>query len=219
MKPDIGGIGMTSQRTRERLVQRLIDQGVSNISVLDAIRTTPRHLFVDEAISHRAYEDTALPIGFNQTLSQPYIVARMTELLLRDGRPEKVLEIGSGSGYQTALLAQLVDQVYAVERIKPLLDKSRKILRQLKYRNVMFQHSDGSLERHSYAPFDAILCAAAPVSIPDVLLEQLMPDGRLILPVGKDSQVLKMITRKADEFVTETFETVRFVPLCEGTVR
>ena len=219
MKPDIGGIGMTSQRTRERLVQRLIDQGVSNISVLNAIRTTPRHLFLDEAMSHRAYEDTALPIGFNQTLSQPYIVARMTELLLRDGRPEKVLEIGSGSGYQTSLLAQLVDQVYAVERIKPLLDKSRKILRQLKYRNVMFQHSDGSLERHSYAPFDAILCAAAPVSIPDVFLEQLMPDGRLILPVGKDSQVLKMITRKADEFVTETFETVRFVPLCEGTVR
>jgi len=219
MKPDIGGIGMTSQRTRERLVQRLIDQGVSNISVLNAIRTTPRHLFLDEAMSHRAYEDTALPIGFNQTLSQPYIVARMTELLLRDGRPEKVLEIGSGSGYQTALLAQLVDQVYAVERIKPLLDKSRKILRQLKYRNVMFQHSDGSLERHSYAPFDAILCAAAPVSIPDVFLEQLMPDGRLILPVGKESQVLKMITRKADEFVTETFETVRFVPLCEGTVR
>ena len=219
MKPDIGGIGMTSQRTRERLVQRLMDQGVSNISVLNAIRTTPRHLFLDEAMSHRAYEDTALPIGFNQTLSQPYIVARMTELLLRDGRPEKVLEIGSGSGYQTALLAQLVDQVYAVERIKPLLDKSRKILRQLKYRNVMFQHSDGSLERHSYAPFDAILCAAAPVSIPDVFLEQLMPDGRLILPVGKDSQVLKMITRKADEFVTETFETVRFVPLCEGTVR
>mgnify|MGYP001243674811 FL=1 len=219
MKPDIGGIGMTSQRTRERLVQRLIDQGVSNISVLNAIRTTPRHLFLDEAMSHRAYEDTALPIGFNQTLSQPYIVARMTELLLRDGRPEKVLEIGSGSGYQTSLLAQLVDQVYAVERIKPLLDKSRKILRQLKYRNVMFQHSDGSLERHSYAPFDAILCAAAPVSIPDVFLEQLMPDGRLILPVGKESQVLKMITRKADEFVTETFETVRFVPLCEGTVR
>ena len=210
---------MISQRTRERLVQRLIDQGVSNISVLNAIRTTPRHLFLDEAMSHRAYEDTALPIGFNQTLSQPYIVARMTELLLRDGRPEKVLEIGSGSGYQTALLAQLVDQVYAVERIKPLLDKSRKILRQLKYRNVMFQHSDGSLERHSYAPFDAILCAAAPVSIPDVFLEQLMPDGRLILPVGKESQVLKMITRKADEFVTETFETVRFVPLCEGTVR
>ena len=210
---------MTSQRTRERLVQRLIDQGVSNISVLNAIRTTPRHLFLDEAMSHRAYEDTALPIGFNQTLSQPYIVARMTELLLRDGRPEKVLEIGSGSGYQTSLLAQLVDQVYAVERIKPLLDKSRKILRQLKYRNVMFQHSDGSLERHSYAPFDAILCAAAPVSIPDVFLEQLMPDGRLILPVGKESQVLKMITRKADEFVTETFETVRFVPLCEGTVR
>ncbi len=219
MKPDIGGIGMTSQRTRERLVQRLIDQGVSNISVLNAMRTTPRHLFLDEAISHRAYEDTALPIGFNQTLSQPYIVARMTELLLRDGRPEKVLEIGSGSGYQTSVLAQLVDQVYAVERIKPLLDKSRKILRQLKYRNVMFQHSDGSLERHSYAPFNAILCAAAPASIPEVFLQQLMPDGRLILPVGKDSQVLKMITRKDDEFVTETFETVRFVPLCEGTVR
>ena len=219
MKPDIGGIGMTSQRTRERLVQRLMDQGVSNISVLNAIRTTPRHLFLDEAMSHRAYEDIALPIGFNQTLSQPYIVARMTELLLRDGRPEKVLEIGSGSGYQTSLLAQLVDQVYAVERIKPLLDKSRKILRQLKYRNVMFQHSDGSLERHSYAPFNAILCAAAPASIPEVFLQQLMPDGRLILPVGKDSQILKMITRKDDEFITETFETVRFVPLCEGTVR
>ena len=219
MKPDIGGIGMTSQRTRERLVQRLIDQGVSNISVLDAIRTTPRHLFVDEAMSHRAYEDTALPIGFNQTLSQPYIVARMTELLLRDARPNKVLEIGSGSGYQTSVLAQLVDQVYAVERIKPLLDKSRKILRQLKFRNVIFQHSDGSQGHHSNAPFDAILCAAAPITVPEVLLDQLMPDGRLILPVGKEAQILKVITRKGNNFVTEDYEAVRFVPLCEGTVR
>ncbi len=219
MKPDIGGIGMTSQRTRERLVQRLIDQGITNLSVLEAIRTTPRHLFLDEAMSHRAYEDTALPIGFNQTLSQPYVVARMTELLLRDGRPKNVLEIGSGSGYQTSVLAQLVDEVYAVERIKPLLDKSRKLLRQLKFRNIKFQHSDGGLDQHSSAPFAAILCAAAPISVPQVFLEQLTPNGRLVLPVGKESQSLKMITRKGDDFVTETFEAVRFVPLCEGTLR
>ena len=219
MESDIGGIGMTSLRTRERLVQRLIKKGVSNISVLETIRTTPRHLFVDEAMAHRAYEDTALPIGFNQTLSQPYVVARMTELLLRDGYPDNVLEIGSGSGYQTAILSQLVGSVHAVERIKPLLDRSRKLLRRLKLRNVTFRHSDGGLERQSSKLFDAILCAAAPAIIPKVLLEQLVPDGRLILPVGEEVQELLMITRRGAEFVTERFEKVRFVPLCEGTVK
>ncbi len=219
MEFDGGGIGMTSLRTRERLVQRLINKGVSNMSVLEAIRTTPRHLFVDEAMAHRAYEDTALPIGFNQTLSQPYIVARMTELLLRDGSLNSVLEIGSGSGYQTAVLSQLVGSVHAVERIKPLLDRSRKLLRSLKVRNVTFRHSDGGSEKQSSTLFDAILCAAAPAEVPNVLLEQLVPDGRLVLPIGDDEQELRMITRRGTEFVTEIFDAVRFVPLCEGTVK
>ena len=142
---DLSGIGMTSQRTRERLVQRLVEQGISDPAVLDVMRSTPRHLFLDEAMAHRAYEDTALPIGFNQTLSQPYTVARMTELLLADGPRHRVLEIGSGSGYQTAVLAQLVDEVFAVERIKPLLDKSRQRLRRLKLRNVQLRHGDGTI--------------------------------------------------------------------------
>lgn len=216
---DLSGIGMTSQRTRERLVQRLVEQGISDWAVLDVMRSTPRHLFLDEAMAHRAYEDTALPIGFNQTLSQPYTVARMTELLLADGPRHRVLEIGSGSGYQTAVLAQLVDEVFAVERIKPLLDKSRQRLRRLKLRNVQLRHGDGAFGWDGPGEFDGILSAAAPERIPDELLQQLAPGGRLVLPVGGEVQHLQVVTRTDEGFVTDIVEQANFVPLRPGTVR
>ncbi len=216
---DFKGIGMTSQRTRERLIQRLVEQGISDDRVLDVIRSTPRHLFLDEAMAHRAYEDVALPIGFQQTLSQPYVVARMTQLLLAAGPRSRVLEIGTGSGYQTAVLAQLVDEVYSVERIKPLQQKARKRLRELKLRNVHMNHADGGLGWPERGPFDGILATAAPASIPEALLRQLALGGRLVIPVGGDSQELKVVTRTDDTFETETIETVYFVPLRSGTVR
>lgn len=216
---DLNGIGMTSRRTRERLVQRLIDQGIRDQQVLDVMRTTPRHLFLDEAMAHRAYEDTALPIGYQQTLSQPYIVARMTELLLAAGPRDNVLEIGTGSGYQTAVLAQLVGQVHSVERIKPLLDKARARMRQLKLRNTQLRHSDGGLGWADKGPFDGILSAAAPEQVPRDLLEQLAPGGRLVIPVGGDRQHLHVVTHGPDGFTTEVVEPVRFVPLRSGTER
>jgi len=219
---ELGGIGMTSQRTRERLIQRLKEQGVSNQRVLDVMRVTPRHLFLDEALSHRAYEDTALPIGYGQTLSQPYIVALMTELLLSLGPRRKVLEIGTGSGYQTAILAQLVDQVYGVERIKPLIDKARARLRLLGLRNVRLAHSDGGFGWSENAPYDGILSAAAPNMVPDELLYQLAPDGVLVIPVGSgEVQELRVITRQGDSanFEERVVEQVRFVPLLSGLSR
>lgn len=215
---DISGIGMTSRRTRERLVQRLVEQGIENIAVLDAMRNIPRHLFLDEAMAHRAYEDTALPIGYQQTLSQPYVVARMTELLI-EGAPEKlgkVLEIGSGSGYQSAVLAELVDEVYALERIKPLLQAARKRMRQLKLRNVQMRHGDGYEGWASQAPFDGILAAAAPARVPEVLLQQLAVGGRLVLPVGEREQRLVVIERTLSGFERREVEPVRFVPLIPG---
>ncbi len=216
---DLNGIGMTSQRTRERLIQRLVEQGISNQDVLDVIRTTPRHLFLDEAMAHRAYEDVALPIGYQQTLSQPYIVARMTELLLAGGPCDRVLEIGTGSGYQTAVLARLVGEVYSVERIKPLQQKARQRMRQLKLRNVLMQHSDGGLGWEERGPFDGILAAAAPERIPEGLLQQLAPGGRLVIPVGAERQQLQLVHRTEEGFETEIVEEVRFVPLRSGTVR
>lgn len=213
---ETSGIGMTSQRTRERMVQRLVEQGINNIAVLDAMRQVPRHLFLDEAMAHRAYEDTALPIGYQQTLSQPYIVARMTELLITDREPRRVLEIGSGSGYQSAVLAGLVDEVYALERIKPLLQAARKRLRQLKIRNVQMRHADGFEGWASQGPFDGILCAAAPERVPEALLAQLAPGGRLVIPVGKHDQDLVVIEHGADGFETRRVEPVRFVPLVPG---
>ncbi|WP_231871114.1 protein-L-isoaspartate(D-aspartate) O-methyltransferase [Halioglobus sp. HI00S01] len=210
---------MTSQRTRERLIQRLVDQGISNQKVLDVMATTPRHLFLDEAMAHRAYEDVALPIGFQQTLSQPYIVARMTELLLEGGAPERVLEIGTGSGYQTAILAQLVGEVYSVERIKPLQQKARQRMRQLKLRNVHMNHADGGMGWPERGPFDAILAAAAPERIPEDLLRQLAPGGRLVMPVGGATQHLQIVDRTHEGFETTIVEEVRFVPLRPGTVR
>lgn len=216
---DLNGIGMTSQRTRERLIQRLVDQGIDDHRVLDVIRITPRHLFLDEAMAHRAYEDVALPIGFQQTLSQPYIVARMTELLLQGRIPERVLEIGTGSGYQTAVLAQLVGEVYSVERIKPLLQKARQRMRQLKLRNVHVAHADGGLGWADKGPFDGILAAAAPERLPEELLRQLAPGGRLVIPVGGDTQHLQVVDRTHEGFETTIVEEVRFVPLRPGTVR
>ncbi|MCH1491578.1 MAG: protein-L-isoaspartate(D-aspartate) O-methyltransferase [Luminiphilus sp.] len=213
------GIGMTSMRTRQRLVQRLMDQGITSIAVLDAIRDTPRHLFVDEALAHRAYEDTALPIGWNQTLSQPYIVARMTELVLALGRPAKVLEIGSGSGYQTAILSQLVGEVYAMERIKGLADRSRKRFRELRLRNVQLRLADGLGGWPDKGPFDVILSAAAPEQVPPGLIEQLVMGGRLVLPVGDRDQELQVITRTESGHETEVIEAVKFVPMLTGVQR
>lgn len=221
MAPTFIGIGMTSQRTRERLVKRLRELGIRDEDVLDVMRATPRHIFLDEALAHRAYEDTALPIGYSQTLSQPYIVARMTELLMASGRPKRVLEIGSGSGYQTAILACLADHVFAVERIKPLLEKSRQRLRQLGIRNVTLSYSDGGQGWSEKAPFDAILAAAAPERIPPELMNQLGPDGVLVMPVGADgNQRLRIVRRKgsSDEFEEAAVEAVRFVPLLGGTI-
>jgi len=213
---------MTSQRTRERLVQRLKDQGITDQKVLDVIRVTPRHLFLDEALSHRAYEDTALPIGHAQTISQPYIVALMTQILLSRGPLKRVLEIGTGSGYQAAVLGQLVDEVYSVERIKPLLIKARNLFRQLRLRNIVTAHSDGGVGWPENAPYDGIIATAAPEQVPDELLYQLAPDGLLVIPVGTgEHQELRVISRLGDtqKFEEEVIERVRFVPLLSGTSR
>ena len=210
---------MTSQRTRERLIQRLMDQGIAQFEVLEAIRSVPRHLFVDEALAHRSYEDTALPIGYGQTLSQPYVVARMSELALARGRPKKVLELGSGSGYQTAILASLVDEICAIERIKPLLERARRQLRALRVRNVRLRHGDGLDGWASEAPFDLILGAAAPERLPTQLLAQLAPGGRLILPVGGERQQLMMVTATAEGYAEEVIEEVNFVPMVRGVSR
>ena len=212
----ISGIGMTSQRTRDRLVVRLQEQGIKNAQVLEAIRNTPRHLFVDEALAHRAYEDTPLPIGHNQTISQPYIVAHMTELLLEGGPLNKVLEIGTGSGYQTAILSSFADEIYSLERIKALQEKARKRLRQLKINNVLFRYADGTIGWPDKAPFDGILAAAAPAEVPEELLAQLAVGGRMLIPVGEEKQKLYRITRTEEGFHKEFIEDVRFVPFRSG---
>lgn len=216
-----GGIGMTSARTRERLVQLLRTQGINNAAVLEQIRTVPRHMFVDEALATRAYENTALPIGLGQTISQPFIVARMTEALFEGAQPRKVLEIGTGCGYQTAVLSPLVKFLYSIERIKALQDRAKQTLAQLGLRNVYFRHGDGFQGWVGHAPYDAIICAAAPMEIPQALLKQLGPNGRLVIPVGPDQrQELIRITRRVDargeEFVTERLGLVAFVPLVKG---
>jgi len=209
---------MTSQRTRDRMLSRLRDQGIKDEIVLSAIGNTPRHIFVDEALSIRAYEDVSLPIGFGQTISQPYIVARMSELL-RNGQPlQKVLEIGTGCGYQTAVLSKLAKEVYSVERIRPLVMKARGHLRELKCINVKLAHADGNIGLSEIAPFDAILVTAAASHIPQDLLDQLAVHGRLVIPVGTDDQVLYLVERVSQtEYRQTKLEPVKFVPLLGGT--
>ncbi|HZF28211.1 MAG TPA: protein-L-isoaspartate(D-aspartate) O-methyltransferase [Gammaproteobacteria bacterium] len=215
------GIGMTSARTRERLIERLKTEGIRNLAILDRIREVPRHLFVDEALASRAYEDTALPIGFGQTISQPYVVAAMTAALLEglSGRKlVKVLEVGTGCGYQTAVLAPFVQHIYSVERIQPLQQRARVKLAELKIMNVSLRHADGWHGWRSQAPFQGIIVAAAPEEIPPELLEQLDDGGRMIIPIGgRGRQNLVRVTREGDELHREELLPVSFVPFVEGT--
>jgi protein-L-isoaspartate(D-aspartate) O-methyltransferase len=216
---DLQGSGMTSARTRERMISRLMEQGISNLDVIDVLRRTPRHIFLDEALSHRAYEDTALPIGHGQTLSQPYIVARMTEALLQGGPLKRVLEIGTGSGFQTAVLAQLVGTVYSVERIRALQEKARQRLTALKLYNVRLRHTDGGLGWPDEAGFDGIIATAAPLGVPKALMEQLAVGGRLIIPVGGgEVQDLVLMTRTDTGYDKKVLEKVRFVPMLGGVI-
>lgn len=212
----LAGIGMTSQRTRNRLVQRLRERGIKNQQVLDVIASTPRHIFIDEALAHRAYEDSSLPIGNGQTISQPYIVARMTELLLAGGPLNNVLEVGTGSGYQTAILAPLVKKLYSVERIEPLLNKARVRIKQLTLTNVRFKLSDGHWGWPETGPYDGIIAAAAPEDIPQSLLDQMAHGGRMILPVGGEKQALVLVTRQGNKWTREVLQDVKFVPFLSG---
>lgn len=218
--PRLSGIGMTSARTRERLVQRLREQGIADPRVLDRIRNVPRHLFMDEALASRAYEDTALPIGFGQTISQPFVVAQMTEALLEASVVRKVLEIGTGCGYQTAVLSPLVEQIYTIERIASLLGRARRSLRELRIRNVHFRHDDGSVGWPARAPYDGILLTAAPHAVPPALFDQLKVGGRLIAPVGPDGrQELIRYTKTEARIERQSLGLVSFVPLLSGLQR
>ena len=217
------GQGMTSLRTRQRLIERLTEKGISDIRVLEAMRDTPRHLFLDEALSTRAYEDLALPIGYQQTISQPYIVAKMTEALIQHNKMSQeplknVLEIGTGCGYQSYILSLFSKKVVSLERIKPLQEKAKKLLKGLKVTNVIFNVDDGSAIKDS--KFDAILSAAAPLEVPLDLKERLSVGGRMIIPVGdKNNQILTLVTRTSKkEFVEDKLEDVLFVPLLKGVV-
>lgn len=216
MKRELSGIGMTSQRTRARMIERLRAGGIRDERVLAAIAAVPRHIFVEEALASRAYEDTALPIGLKQTISQPFIVARMIELLAAGRELGKTLEIGAGCGYQAAVLAQMAKDVYAVERIAQLLDKARANLRHLRLPNVRLKHADGNLGLVDAAPFDTIIIAAATVRVPQALLGQLAIGGRMILPLGGSEQSLCLIERSSSGYTETRLEAVRFVPLVAG---
>jgi protein-L-isoaspartate(D-aspartate) O-methyltransferase len=209
---------MTSARTRDRLVQRLKDHGITDHRVLERIRNVPRHLFVDEALASRAYEDTALPIGLGQTISQPWVVARMTEAVVAEPTPEKVLEIGTGCGYQTAVLAGIVPHVYSIERLAPLLRRARPLLQSLDIYNVQLRHGDGWQGWSKHAPYGGILVTAAPEQVPQTLLDQLAEGGRMVIPVGpRGRQELLEITRQGDRFERRSLGLVSFVPLLGGT--
>ncbi len=210
------GIGMTSLRTRERMLVRLREQGIKDEVVLHAMGEIPRHIFVDDALSTRAYEDVALPIGFAQTISQPYIVARMTEILRNGKQLNKVLEVGTGCGYQTAVLSKVAKEVLSVERIRPLLMKARGHLRTLKCSNVKLDHADGSNGLSAYAPFDGIIVTAAASHVPQELLEQLAVGGRMVIPVGTSTQILHLIEKTATDYKQTKLEPVKFVPLLGG---
>ena len=215
--PEARGLGMTSQRARDRLIERLKSDGIADRRVLDVFARLPRHLFIEEALASRAYEDTALPIGLGQTISQPWVVARMTEAVVEHKVPEKVLEIGTGSGYQAAVLAALVKSVYTVERIEELLRNARRRFRKLGIDNIRSKHDDGKLGWPEHAPFDAIMLTAAGDHIDARLVEQLAPDGVLVAPVGPSgSQQLKRFRRNGDEMIEESLGLVSFVPLLGG---
>ncbi len=218
MNISLQGMGMTSLRTRERMIKRLSEQGIKNQKVLEVMRDTPRHIFMDEALSSRAYEDTALPIGYNQTISQPYIVARMTELLLdTTDHLEKVLEIGTGCGYQTAILSSFVDRVYSVERILPLQRKARVHIGALKLKNISYLYDDGNVGWPEYAPYNGIIASAAPSEIPFQLIQQLAVGGVMVIPVGVNGQqMLQRVTRKTSGYEVEDIEPVTFVPFLSG---
>ncbi len=218
MRLDLDGSGMTAQRARDRLVERLREEGIVDPRVLEAIRTTPRHLFMDEALASRAYEDTALPIGYDQTISQPYVVARMSEAIINgDAPPERVLEIGTGSGYQAAILARLVSSIHTIERIAPLYQQARDRLWNLRYRNIRLRHGDGSEGWPEEAPFDAIIITCAPESVPPALVRQLAPAGRIVVPVGAGrAQRLVMLEHEGDQLAERFLGDVTFVPLLGG---
>ena len=219
-RPDAAarGTGMTSPRARDRLIERLAGNGIRDRRVLDVMRQLPRHLFIDEALASRAYEDTALPIGQGQTISQPWVVARMTEALIEHGLPRRVLEVGTGSGYQCAVLAMLVEQVFTVERIDELLRNARRRFRKLGLANVRSRHDDGRLGWPDEAPFDAIIVTAAGAALEPALLDQLAPDGCLVAPVGPPGQQALLRVRAGPEgLVSETLGAVSFVPLLGGT--
>ena len=216
MSSRLSGIGMTSQRTRLRMIERLRQQGIVDEAVLNVMNEIPRHIFVEEALASRAYEDFALPLGFGQTISQPYVVARMTELLTA-GRPlGKVLEIGTGCGYQTAILAKLATEVYSVERLLPVLAKARKNLRELRITNIRLKHADGHLGIPEAAPFDAILVTAAAAHVPDALKAQLAVGGRMVVPMGAREQHLCVFERTARGYTQAKLDAVKFVPMLSG---
>jgi len=212
------GIGGKSSRSGEILAQKLHAEGITNPQVIQAMARTPRHIFVPEILAHKAYDNTALPIGQGQTISQPYIVAKMSELLLEGGSPNNILEIGTGSGYQTAILAQLTARVFTVERIKALQWQAKRRLQAMDLHNVSMKHGDGWKGWPSKRPFDAIIVTAAPTSIPQALLEQLSDGGKLVIPVGEEVQTLKVIRREGESFTEQQVEAVRFVPLVPGAL-
>lgn len=215
--PEARGLGMTSQRARDRLIERLVEEGITDRRVLDVLRQLPRHLFIDEALATRAYEDTALPIGQGQTISQPYVVARMTEVLIEGALPKRVLEVGTGSGYQCAVLASLVEQVYTVERIDELLRNARRRFRKLGMTTIRSRHDDGRLGWPDEAPFDAIMVTAAGADLEDALLGQLAPNGVLVAPVGPPGRQQLLRVRASDDgWNREILAAVSFVPLLGG---
>lgn len=218
MNSKVHGIGMTSPRTRMRMLERLREQGIKNEAVLAAMFEVPRHLFIDEALASRAYDDVSLPINFNQTISQPYIVARMIEVLLEAGPLKRVLEIGTGCGYQAAVLAQIFPEVYSVERIQPLYERARRTLRDLKIRNASVRYADGTAGLPEAAPFDGIIMAAAAPALSQALREQLAIGGRMVLPMGTHEQWLHLVERDARGYRDSRLEAVKFVPLLSGKI-
>ena len=213
----IQGIGMTSQRSRNRLVSKLREMGIKNEKVLDIVAETPRHIFIEEALASKAYENSALPIGYGQTISQPFIVALMTQVLIESGQMRKVLEIGFGSGYQTAILSRVSEQVFGVERLSSLVERAREKIWELKISNIHLRHGDGMMGWERHSPYDAILVAAAPRFVPKELLNQLSEGGRLIIPIGIDeNQKLMLYSKTDDEIVEKEIQAVKFVPLLPG---